>query len=100
MYVFTIHSMQQLCITTGWRTPVGCLILAGHFPQKSLIISGSFAENDLQLKASYGSSPPCITPTGTIGQECAHSPFSTPKPTGVVVHDRLYCFWRYSVLGN
>jgi len=43
----------------GWRRPIGCLILIGHFLQKSPTIAGSFAERDLQLKVSYGPSPPC-----------------------------------------
>jgi len=49
-------------LVTWWQRLVGCLIFICHFSyflQKSLINGGSFAENVLQLKASYGSSPPC-----------------------------------------
>jgi len=35
---------------TGWRKPIGCLILIGHLLPKSPVISGSSAEKDLQAK--------------------------------------------------
>ena len=48
------------CHTSGQR-PIGCLLVIGHFPQKSPTISRSFAENNPQRNTFYGSSPPCIT---------------------------------------
>ena len=44
---------------TKWRRGIECLIFIGQFLQKSPIICCALAKNDLQLRASYGSSPPC-----------------------------------------
>ena len=52
-------TLQHTISDTGWRRPICCLIFIGHFPPKSPMIRCSFAANDLQLKASYGSLPPC-----------------------------------------
>jgi len=68
MYMYMFTDIQDLLVLwktrlvthTEWRSPTGCLIFIGHFPQKSPVLCGSFAKNDLQLKASYGSSPLCM----------------------------------------
>ena len=58
--------------------------LSDHFPQKSPIISVSFANNDLQLKASYGSSPPCTGWRRTIKWLIfiGHFPHKSPTISG------------------
>ena len=51
VFVFTwIYMPPHVHDTTGWRRPIGCLILIGHFLQKSPIISGSFAKNRYHLE--------------------------------------------------
>ena len=55
-------------IYTGWPRPIECLIFVGHFSQKKPKIRSSFAENDLQLKACYGSWPPC--PMASVPSPC------------------------------
>jgi len=55
IWVIHMHDMNP----TKWWRPIECLILIGHFLQKSPIIGGCFAERDLQVEASCAFSPPC-----------------------------------------
>jgi len=55
--IWVIH-MHDMNPTKWWRL-IECLILIGHFLQKSPIIGGCFAERDLQVEASCAFSPPC-----------------------------------------
>jgi len=80
-------------VGTGWRRPIGCLRFIGHFPPKSPIISGSLAENDLQIKASYGSSPPCselsYEVATLVGSSKLHVFFAKePCKTGYILQKR------------
>ena len=63
LYYLTRSSLAPLIegLCTRWQRPTGCLIFTGHFPQKSPKINGSVEKTNMQLKASYGSSPPCIS---------------------------------------
>jgi len=70
-HIYTyIHMILFIILLQGLlyryrRSPIGCLIILGHFPQESPMFSGSCAENDLQLESSYRSSPPRVH-TGDI----------------------------------
>jgi len=65
-------------LRTGWRRPIGCLILMGYFLQTSLRISGSFAKKDLQIQASMGLRHPvdtyaCVVSRNTSVSQCGYT---------------------------
>ena len=67
--IWTLVPLRKRCdslVSVTWlpgagrRRRIGCLILIGHFPQKSPRINGAFAERDRQLKKSNASLPSCM----------------------------------------
>ena len=85
---------SHVCIasTAGWHRGIGCLIFIGQFTHKSPTISGSFAKNDPQLKASYGSSPPCRASTQWIQWGCVLRLIHMCAMThSYVCHDSFIC---------
>jgi len=46
---------------TGWRRPIGCLKLQVNFRKRAIQYRALLREMTYKDKASYGSSPPCIT---------------------------------------
>jgi len=90
------HANWTCGSSTGWQKSIGCFIFVGHFPHKSPRISGTFSKSDLQLKASYGSSPPCTT----VDMTRMHHTFTNcPTPQRPDTHQpSLWCTRNSCVL--
>jgi len=97
-YTFIVHIYVYTYIATGWRRFIGCLILIGHFLQKSPMISGSFAQITCNLRhpvGLYDSQPTSHANTHTCTHTHTHTCTYTSAFTAGTICSSSGIFFEY-----
>ena len=84
IYIYTYICMY---IYTGWRRPIGCLLLQVMFLKRAINSRALLRKMTYKDKASYGSSPPCtrITHIQRVWQNMLQNNTET-RSVAVYVH--------------
>jgi len=60
VFVMSFPEAKCYILNTGWRRPMGCLILQGIFRKRATNYRALLRKKTYKDTVSYGSSPPCM----------------------------------------